>query len=321
VKAATGEEADEESLGGAEMHSKKSGVSDYLAQDEEHAIYLGRQIVCQMNYKKRSQLPREHFETVQPPVYDPDEILGIVGGDIRTPYDSREVIARIVDGSRFHEFKPEYATTIITCWARIHGVLVGILANNGVLFSDTANKAAHFIQICDKRAIPLVYLQNITGFMVGQKQEQDGIIKHGSKLINAVANASVPAITIVMGSSFGAGNYAMCGRAYQARFLFAWPGSKVAVMGSDQLVTVLGNIGREAAAKSKKEYDENAAAMATAAFKKKVESESEAFYITSECLDDGIIDPRDTRDVIGMCLSVVHNSAIVPGESYGISRM
>eukprot|EP01126_Amoeba_proteus_P006249 TRINITY_DN12181_c0_g1_i5.p1 TRINITY_DN12181_c0_g1~~TRINITY_DN12181_c0_g1_i5.p1 ORF type:complete len:514 (+),score=98.17 TRINITY_DN12181_c0_g1_i5:189-1730(+) len=322
VKMATGEEIDAETLGGAEMHSKISGVSDYLAEDEYHGIYLARQVVANINYSKKTALPLRHLKgPITEPIYDPDEILGIVGPDIRKPFNAKEVIARIVDGSRFHEWKPDYAKTLICCWAEIHGFLVGILANNGVLFSETSNKGAHFIHLCDKRGIPLLFLQNITGFMVGRKQEHEGIIKHGSKLINAVSNAVVPAITIIMGASYGAGNYAMCGRAYDPRFLFSWPNSKVAVMGSDQLVGVLTTIARDAATKGGKTFDEQKLPAANKMFKAQVEAESSAYYVSSECLDDGIIDPRNTRSVLGFCLSVIYNGPVQPGGAYGISRL
>jgi len=321
VKEAISEIIDAETLGGAEMHSKISGVSDYLAKDESHALLLCRKIVSMLNYKKEEPFPPNYFGVIEEPRYNPDELLGIVNADIRIPFDAREVIARIVDGSRFHEWKPDFGKTIVCCWAQIHGFKIGILANNGVLFSDTANKAAHFIALSDKRGIPLLFLQNITGFMVGSKQEKEGIIKHGSKLINAVSNVSVPAITIMIGASYGAGNYAMMGRAYEPRFLFSWPNSKVAVMGPDQLVGILTTIAKEAAEKANLPYDEKVAAKKGEALKKLVEKESEPFFISSECLDDGMIDPRDTRNVLGFCLSVIYNSQIQPGGTYGVSRM
>lgn len=322
LKQATGEIVDEETLGGADMHSTVSGVSDYLAQDEHHAIAICRKLVLMLNYKKEQPFPPEHLKRfIPPPIYDPEELLGIVSADIRKPFDAREVIARLVDGSQFHEWKPDWGKSIVCGWARIHGFQVGILANNGVLFSDTANKAAHFIALSDKRAIPLLFLQNITGFMVGPKQESDGIIKHGSKLINAVSNAAVPSITVIMGASYGAGNYAMMGRAYDPRFLFCWPNSKVAVMGSDQLVGVMTTTAREASEKVGRPFDEKKAAVMAGAFKKQVEAESDVFYITSECLDDGILDPRETRDVLGFCYGVIHNTMIEAGGLYGVSRL
>jgi len=322
VKAAISEEVDAETLGGAEMHSKVSGVSDYLAQDEETALALCRRVIANLNYKKEEPFPASHLVPhIKPPIYDPDQILGIVGADLRSAFDAREVIARIVDGSSFHEWKPDFAQTLVCCYANIHGFTLGILANNGVLFSDTANKGAHFIQICDKRGIPLLFLQNITGFMVGTKQERDGIIKHGSKLINAVSNAAVPSITVIIGASYGAGNYAMMGRAYEPRFLFTWPNSKVAVMGSDQLVGVMETVAMDAAKKDGKEYDHEKAKVVNKMFKERVDAESNVYNITSECLDDGILDPRDTRDVLGICLSVIYNNKIEKGGMYGISRL
>ena len=235
VKMATNEDADEEEQGGAAMHSRVSGVSDYLAVDERDAVRLAREIVALLEWRKKGPQPHE---VVRPPLYDSDELLGIASADIRTPFDAKEVIARITDGSEFHEFKPEYGSTLITGWARIHGFPVGILANQGVLFSESANKGAQFIQLCNQKSVPLLFLQNITGFMVGTEYEQGGIIKNGAKMINAVSNSTVPAITIMMGASYGAGNYAMSGRAYAPRYLFSWPNHRIAVMG-EQLAGVL----------------------------------------------------------------------------------
>jgi len=322
VKMATGEETDSESLGGAAMHSKVSGVSDYLAEDEQHAIYLARQVVSSLNYKKLTPLPKEHYSPIEPPLYDPEELLGIVSVDVRRPYDAREVIARIVDGSRFHEFKPLYGNTMVTCWARIHGFLIGILANNnGVIFSNTANKATQFIQLCDRRGIPLLFLHNVTGFMVGKKYEEGGIIKHGSHLINAVSNRSVPAISIIIGASYGAGNYAMCGRAYSPNFLFSWPCAKVAVMGPDQLAGVMSIIQQEAAARANRKIDEQVASSMREAFKNKVEASSSVYFYTSEVLDDALIDPRDTRNILGFCYSVIHSGGVQAGGRLGVHRM
>eukprot|EP01124_Arcella_intermedia_P007629 TRINITY_DN14701_c0_g1_i1.p1 TRINITY_DN14701_c0_g1~~TRINITY_DN14701_c0_g1_i1.p1 ORF type:complete len:538 (+),score=96.39 TRINITY_DN14701_c0_g1_i1:80-1615(+) len=321
VHMATGEIIDDETLGGAEMHSTKSGLSDYLAEDEHHAIYITRQIVQHLNFTKETPLPKEYYLPVEEPFYNPDEILGILNPDLKIGFDVREIIARIVDGSCFHEWKPKYGSTLVCCWANIHGFKVGILANNGVIFSDTANKGAHFIQICDKRAIPLLFLQNITGFMVGSKYEHEGIIKHGSKLINAVSNAAVPAITIIIGASYGAGNYAMCGRSYEPRFLFAWPHSKVAVMGSEQLVGVLLTVNKQAAERANRKFDQKQADILAKQFKQQVDAESESFHVSGLGLDDGIIDPRDTRDVLGICLSIIYNTTIKSGSSYGLSRM
>eukprot|EP01120_Amphizonella_sp_Union-15-10_P014758 TRINITY_DN727_c0_g1_i5.p1 TRINITY_DN727_c0_g1~~TRINITY_DN727_c0_g1_i5.p1 ORF type:complete len:533 (-),score=92.28 TRINITY_DN727_c0_g1_i5:78-1676(-) len=321
VKMATGEETDDESLGGATMHSKISGVSDYLAEDEDHGIFIARQIVSYLNYKKNSPFPIEHLGMIDEPIYSPDEILGIASTDIRVPYDSREIIARIVDGSRFHEFKPFYGTTMVTGWARIHGFLVGILANNGVMFSNTANKTAQFIQICDRRGIPLLFLHNITGFMVGKSYEEGGIIKHGAHTINALSNRTVPAVSIIMGASYGAANYAMCGRAYSPNFLFTWPCAKVAVMGAEQLAGVMTIVYSQSAARSKKTLDPSIVDTMRETFKSKLESESTALYYSGEGLDDGIIDPRDTRSILGICFSVIYSGDVLPGGQLGIHRL
>src|ERR1051325_3586974 len=253
VKMATGEVSDEESLGGAEMHSRVSGLSDYLAEDELDAIRIAREIVSHLNLEKPG-LPQ--MAEVKEPVFDPDELLGIASADVRVPFEVRDVIARIVDGSEFAEFKPEYGPTLVTGFARIHGFPVGILGNNGVLMSESAGKGAQFIQLCNQQDVPLLFLQNITGFMVGRSYEEDGIIRNGAKLINAVSNSTVPAITIMVGGSYGAGNYAMCGRAYEPRFLFTWPNHRIAVMGPQQLSGVMDILQREAAAKAGQTVDE-----------------------------------------------------------------
>ncbi|HEY9840142.1 MAG TPA: carboxyl transferase domain-containing protein [Candidatus Obscuribacterales bacterium] len=317
VRMATGEVADDESLGGAEMHSRMSGLSDYLARDERDAIRQAREIMARLNQSNAVPAP----QAVDPPLYDSEELLGIVSADVRVPYDAREVIARLVDGSRFTEFKPLYGSTLVTGYAHIHGQPVGILANNGVLFSESANKGAHFIQLCNKQAIPLLFLQNITGFMVGTKYEQEGIIKNGAKLINAISSSEVPAITILMGASYGAGNYGMAGRSYQPRFLFAWPNARLAVMGPDQLVGVMEMVQRQAAAKSGVAIDEERAAAVKAKIKAQVETESGAWYCSSQVWDDGVIDPRDTRHVLGICLSVVAKAGISGSEAFGVFRM
>jgi len=322
VKMATGEEVDDETLGGAEMHSKVSGVSDFLANNELHAIQQAREIIHTFNYKKKTPLPPRNLHgPIEEPLYPAEEILGIVSADLRVPFDSKELIARIVDGSRFMEFKKNFGPTLVTCFAHIYGIPVGILANNGVLFSDASNKGAHFIQICNKRSIPILFLHNITGFMVGSHYEQEGIIKHGSKLINAVSNSGVPHISIVTGASYGAGNYGMCGRAYKPRFLFAYPNAKVAVMGSDQLVGTMDIIQRQAAQRAGRKFDEEKALMVKGIAKEQLENESSAYYCSSRALDDGIIDPRDTRSVLGICLSVVYSEIVRGTDSYAISRM
>ncbi len=317
VKMATGEETDHETLGGAEMHSRISGVSDYLAEDELDALRIGREIVSHLNWSKGSDArPRP----VEAPHYDPADLLGIVSPDPKIPYDSREVIARIVDGSRFSEFKPLYGSTLVCGWAHIHGYPVGILSNNGILFSESANKGAQFIQLCNSAGVPLLFLQNITGFMVGSKYEQEGIIKNGAKLINAVSNSTVPAITIMTGASYGAGNYAMCGRAYQPRFLFSWPTHRIAVMGGKQLAGVLEIIKRDAAAKRGEEVNEEGLAMVKMMIESQIDKESSPYYATARLWDDGIIDPRDTRTVVAISLSAAHNAPYEGTASWGVFR-
>jgi acyl-CoA carboxylase subunit beta len=317
VKMATGEVTDHEELGGAQMHSQVSGVSDYLADDELEAIRMGREIVAHLDWRKPARpTPR----VVEEPLHDPEDLLGIASADIRIPFDQREVIARIVDGSRFSEFKPLYGATMLCGWAHVHGYPVGILANNGTIFSESANKAAQFIQLCNQNDIPLVYLQNTTGFMVGKKYEQEGIIKNGAKLINAVSNSTVPAITIMTGSSYGAGNYAMSGRAYKPRFLFTWPNHKIAVMGGKQLAGVLDIIQRDAAAKKGETVDEQKLAVMKAMTEKGIDNQSTALFATARLWDDGIIDPRDTRTVIALSLSAAYNAPVSGTTSWGIFR-
>jgi acyl-CoA carboxylase subunit beta len=317
VKMATGEETDHEALGGAEMHSKISGVSDYLAQDEVDAIRLGREIVSHLDWKKAaSPAPR----TVEPPRYDAEDLLGIASPDIRVPFDAREVIARVVDGSRFSEFKPLYGSTLVCGWAHIHGFPVGILANNGILFSESANKGAQFIQLCNQQDIPLLFLQNITGFMVGREYEEGGIIKNGAKLINAVSNSTVPAITIMIGASFGAGNYGMMGRAYKPRFLFTWPNHRIAVMGGKQLAGVLEIIQREAAQKRGETVDEQKLAVGKAMIEQQMNKESDPYFATARLWDDGIIDPRDTRTVVAIALSASYTAPVAGSTSWGVFR-
>lgn len=306
VKMATGEESSHEELGGAEMHARVSGVNDYLAEDDRDAIRIGREILAAIRWSKQGPSPAAD---VAPPLYDPEELLGIASHDIKVPFDAREVIARVVDGSVFHEFKPLYGTTLVCGFSQIHGYPVGVLANNGILFNDSANKGAQFIQLCNQRDIPLLFLQNITGFMVGKAYEQEGIIKNGAKLINAVSNSTVPAITIMIGASFGAGNYAMCGRAYAPRFLFSWPNHRIAVMGGKQLAGVLGIIRREAAAKKGESLDEQALQLVQGMIEHQIDQESHPFFASARLWDDGVIDPRDTREVLGMCLSTIHTTA------------
>lgn len=316
VKMATNEVTDEETLGGAKMHSSISGVSDFMAEDEMDGIRIAREL---MAYLKEPRLKPE--EAVEEPKYDAEEILGVVSADVKIPFDQRELIARIVDGSDFFEFKPNYGTTLITGFARINGYKIGIVANNGVLFSEASNKGAHFIQLCNQNDTPLLFLQNITGFMVGKKYEQEGIIKHGAKMVNAVSNSTVPAITIITGASYGAGNYAMCGRAYNPRFLFTYPNSKIAVMGPDQLAGVMQIIGRAAAEKAGQEYNEEQGKQMAGYMVKEAEKQSNAWYATGQLWDDGVIDPRETRNYLKLCMEVIHNSAFKGAEGYGVFRM
>jgi len=317
VKMATGEETDHEELGGAEMHSSVSGVSDYLAEDEMDAIRLGREIVAHLGWEKRGKVqPRP----VEAPRYDAEELLGIASSDVRVPFDQHEVITRIVDGSRFSEFKPLYGKTMLCGWAHIHGFPVGIIANNGTIFSESANKGAQFIQLCNSSDVPLLFLQNTTGFMVGKQYEQAGIIKNGAKMINAVSNSTVPAITIMTGSSYGAGNYAMSGRSYRPRFLFTWPNHKIAVMGGKQLAGVLDIIQRNAAEKKGIAVDEKMLEVAKMMTEKQIEDQSTGLYATARLWDDGIIDPRDTRTVIAICLSAAYNAPVEGTTSWGVFR-
>jgi acyl-CoA carboxylase subunit beta len=317
VRMATNEITDDESLGGATMHATVSGVADYLAEDEHDGIRLAREIMA--------TLPNHHpfapSETAKPPLYPAEDLLGIVSADVKHPFEVREVIARIVDGSDFSEFKTNYGKTLVTGFANINGFPVGIIANNGVLFSEAANKGAQFIQLCNQQNRPLLFLQNITGFMVGQKYEEEGIIKHGAKMINAVANSTVPAITVILGASYGAGNYAMCGRAYEPRFLFTYPNSRIAVMGSEQLGGVMELIGRASAAKAGAAYDEAAGSAIKTAFIANVEKESSAYYATSNLWDDGVIDPRETRNYLGFALATIYNNEVSGAEGYGVFRM
>src|SRR4051794_23083903 len=302
VKAATGEEVTAEELGGGDLHSRTSGVTDHLADDDEHALAIVRSIVATLGPKSPPPWARA---PVEPPEHDPDGIYGVVPTDVRKPCDPHELIARLVDGSRFHEFKALYGTTLVTGFAHIHGHPVGILANNGILFSESALKGAHFIELCDRRAVPLVFLQNISGFMVGREYEAGGIAKHGAKLVTAVSCARVPKLTVIVGGSFGAGNYGMCGRAYSPRFLFMWPNARISVMGGVQAATVMETVGQpEVGAKLRDQY----------------EAQGHPYYATARLWDDGVIDPRDTRDVLGLALSAC-SGAPLADVGYGVFRM
>jgi len=318
VKMAIHEDSTEEELGGAEMHSRVSGVSDYLAQDERDAIRIGREIVAQLNWRKLGESKRV---PVEEPIYDAEELLGIASIDVRQPFEVKEVIARIVDGSRFHEFKPSYGTTLVTGYAHIHGYPVGILANNGILFSESSEKGAQFIQLCNQTDTPILFLQNITGFMVGRRYEEGGIIKDGAKLINAVSNSGVPHLTIMIGASYGAGNYGMSGRAYDPRLLFSWPNHRIAVMGAEQLAGVLSIVRRTAAERAGQPFDEEADAKIRQAIEDQISKESFAFFATARVWDDGIIDPRDTRSVLGIALSAVHSNVVEGTARWGVFRM
>ncbi|MEU6060484.1 carboxyl transferase domain-containing protein [Streptomyces sp. NPDC047097] len=319
VKMATGEESDDESLGGARMHARTSGLADHYAVDEHDAIRQARRIVARLGHRKAYADP----PLAEPPTYDPEELLGIVPGDLRTPFDPREVIARIVDGSDFDEFKPLYGTSLVTGWAALHGYPVGVLANaQGVLFSQESQKAAQFIQLANQRDIPLLFLHNTTGYMVGREYEQGGIVKHGSMMINAVANSTVPHLSVLVGASYGAGHYGMCGRAYDPRFLFAWPSAKSAVMGPQQLAGVLSIVARASAAAKGQPYDDEGDAALRAMVEQQVEAESLPMFLSGRLYDDGVIDPRDTRTVLGLCLSAVHTAPYqgVRG-GFGVFRM
>ena len=322
VKMATGEDSDDESLGGAAMHARTSGLADYLARDEVDAVRIGRRIVHRLNWRKLGPTP----EKPTPPRYDPEELLGIVPDDLKVPFDPRDVLARVVDDSAFDEFKPLYGPSLVTGWARIHGYPVGVLANaQGVLFSEESQKAAQFIQLANQTDTPLLFLHNTTGYMVGADYEQGGIIKHGAMMINAVSNSRVPHLSVLLGASYGAGHYGMCGRAYDPRFLFAWPSAKSAVMGPQQLAGVLSIVARNAAQARGQAYDEEGDAALRAAVEAQVEAESLPLFLSGRLYDDGVIDPRDTRTVLGLCLSAVHSQVVrgarFDGTGFGVFRM
>jgi acetyl-CoA carboxylase carboxyltransferase component len=318
VKMATGEDADEESLGGAQMHCTISGLGDYLAEDEMDGIRMCRDVVAHLNWRKQGPGPTLPADA---PLYSSEELLGIVSKDLRQPFDMREVIARIVDGSRFEEFKPLYGPTLVTGWASVHGFPVGILGNNGALFPESAEKAAQFIQLCNQIDVPLIFLHNITGFLVGTDFEQNGITKNGSKMINAVSNSTVPHISVVVGASYGAGNYGMSGRAFGPRFTFIWPTAKIAVMGPKQMAGVMTIVQRAATERRGEVFDEAANDKRVAVVEHWAEERSKGLYATSRISDDGMIDPRDTRTVIGIALSACHNKAVVGTKEYGTWRM
>jgi acyl-CoA carboxylase subunit beta len=319
VKMATGEDSDDESLGGADMHARVSGLADALAVDEVDAIRLGRQIVRRLQWRKSGPGPSEPADE---PRYDAEELLGIAETDLRIPVDPREILARVVDGSRFDEHKPLYGSSLVTGWASIHGYPVGVLANaRGVLFREESEKAAQFIQLANTSDTPLVFLQNTTGYMVGKDYEQGGIIKAGALMINAVSNSRVPHLTLTTGASYGAGNYGMCGRAYGPRFLFTWPNAKSAVMGPAQLAGVLSIVARASAQAKGRAYDEEGDAAMRAMVEDKIESESLALFLSARLYDDGIVDPRDTRTVLAMTLSACHSADVKGASGYGVWRL
>lgn len=317
VKAATGEEVSAEDLGGADLHCRKSGVSDYYALDDNHALHLTRKVVRNLNYQKKLSVTVEPSEE---PLFPTDELYGIVGANLKRNFDVREVIARIVDGSRFSEFKTLYGDTLVTGFARIFGYPIGIIGNNGVLFSESAKKGAHFVQLCCQRNIPLLFLQNITGFMVGKDYEAEGIAKDGAKMVAAVACAKVPKITVIIGGSYGAGNYGMCGRAYSPRFLYMWPNARISVMGGEQAANVLATIAKDQRAREGKQFSGADEAALKEPIMKRFEEEGNPYYSSARLWDDGIIDPADTRLVLGLSLSAALNAPI-PKTDFGILRM
>jgi acetyl-CoA carboxylase carboxyltransferase component len=318
VKMATGEESDDETLGGAQLHAEVSGLGDYFAEDEMDAIRMCREVVSHLNWRKAG--PDPSFEPHEP-VYDAEELLGIVSRDLRQPVDVRDIVARVVDGSRFEEFKTRYSSTIVCGWASVHGYPVGILGNNGVIHPPAAEKAGQFIQLCNQIDVPLIFIQNITGYMVGKDAEAEGIIKKGSQMLNAVANSNVPHLTLIVGSSYGAGTYGMSGRAFGNRFTFLWPTAKVAVMGPKQIAGVMSQVRRGQAERKGLEFDEEEDRQIVESVEAAQEKGSLALAATGAISDDGIIDPRDTRTVLGMCLSIVRSRPIEGATSYGVFRL
>ncbi len=319
VKMATGEESDDESLGGAEMHSRVSGLSDYLAADEHDALRIGREIVAQLNWRKLgpgATVPADR------PRFDAEDLVGLMPEDPKVPFDPRELLARVLDGSRYDEFKPLYGSALSTGWGSIHGYPIGVLANvRGILFSEEAQKAAQFIQLANQKDVPLLFVHNTTGFMVGKDYEQGGIIKDGAKMINAVSNSTVPHLGVIVGGSYGAANYAMSGRAYDPRFLFSWPSARIAVMGPAQLAGVLDIVARAGAEARGLDFDEDAGEKLRSAVEAQIEAEQTALANSGRGYDDGIIDPRDTRTVLGLALSAVHNNDVRGADGYGVFRM
>jgi 3-methylcrotonyl-CoA carboxylase beta subunit len=308
VKMATGEEVDDETLGGAQMHSTVSGVSDFLAENDADAIRIGREVLARLPQGKLLSSRRREAVT---PHYDPQELLGVIPADPRHPFDMREVMARILDGSDWLEFKPDYGPTLVTAFAHLEGYPIGVIGNNGVLFSESAQKATHFIELCNQSRLPILYLQNITGFMVGSEYERGGIVKHGSQMVKAVSTSTVPQFTVIVGGSYGAGNYGMCGRAFDPRFLFTWPNSRIAVMGGEQAAGVLALVAEEQARVRGAQPDSEKIARQSETLKARFEAESSPYFATARLWDDGILDPRDTRAALGVALSVAHNADFV----------
>jgi 3-methylcrotonyl-CoA carboxylase beta subunit len=317
VKAATGEVVTAEDLGGGDVHTRLSGVADYLAEDDAHALALARRAVASLNRRKPEGVV---WQSPEDPAYDPGEILGVVPPDGRTPYDIREVIARVVDGSRLDEFKPRFGETLVTGFAHVMGCPVGIVANNGVLFSESAVKGAHFVELCSQRRIPLVFLQNITGFMVGRKYENEGIARHGAKMVTAVATTAVPKITMLVGGSFGAGNYGMAGRAYSPRFLWTWPNSRISVMGGEQAAGVLATVKRDGIERAGGRWTPEEEAEFKRPTIEMFEEQSHPLYASARLWDDGVVDPRKSREVLGLSLSAALNAPI-EDTRFGVFRM
>jgi len=317
VKAATGEEITAEDLGGAQLHCTKSGVTDHFALDDQHALHLARRSVANLNQIKRAEVTLSDAEE---PLHDPRDLYGIVGEDLKKTFDMREVIARIVDGSRFDEFKAKYGETLVCGFSRLYGYPVGIIGNNGVLFAESALKGTHFIELCCQRKIPLIFLQNITGFMVGKEAEAGGIAKHGAKLVTAVACAAVPKLTLIVGGSYGAGNYGMCGRAYDPRFLYMWPNARISVMGGEQAAGVLATITQEQRRREGKEWTAEEEAALKAPIIQRFEAEGSPYFSSARLWDDGVIDPADSRRVLGLSLNAALNTPI-PDTKFGIFRM
>jgi 3-methylcrotonyl-CoA carboxylase beta subunit len=317
VKAATGEEVSAEDLGGADVHTRLSGVADHFAESDSHALYLTRQVVANLSLQKPMPVK---VATPEDPLYDPAELYGIIPADTRKPYDVREVIARVVDGSRLDEFKARYGNTLVTGFAHINGYPVGLVANNGILFGESAQKGAHFIELCSQRGIPLVFLQNITGFMVGRRYENQGIAKDGAKMVTAVACTRVPKFTVLIGGSFGAGNYGMCGRAYSPRFLWMWPNARISVMGGEQAASVLATVRRDALQAQGKDWPTETEEAFKAPIREQYETQGHPYYATARLWDDGVIDPVDMRRVLALGLSAALNAPIEK-TSFGVFRM